>query len=269
MIGIFDSGVGGLTILKAVLKDLPEYQLLYLGDTARLPYGNRSSELVYEFTQQGVDYLFKQGCELVIIACNTMSAEALRKIQQDWLPKNYPGQHVLGVIRPLAEVAAQVSKMGRIGVVGTRGTVNSKAYERELTGLNPKIKVFQEACPLLVPLIEEGMIKRPETMKLVRNYVRPLKQQRIDTLILGCTHYPFLFEQFQQAMGKNIQVLDSPSIVAEKLKDYLKRHPEVETKITKGKVHRFLVTDITEILESNASEWLGRKVKFEKISLEA
>lgn len=268
MIGIFDSGIGGLTILKAVLGKLPEYQLLYLGDTARTPYGNRSQEVVYQFTQQAVDYLFKQGCELVIVACNTASSEALRKIQKEWLPNNYPDKRVLGVIRPVVEEAIEQSKTGRIGVVGTRGTVTSGAYERELQVLNPDVKVFQQACPMLVPAVEEGMINRPETMKMIRNYLRPLKQQKIDTLILGCTHYPFLKKQFEAAAGKNIKVLDSPEIVAEKLQDYLKRHPEIESKIKKNSDHKFLATDITETLQANAEKWLEQPVKFEKINLE-
>lgn len=161
MLGIFDSGIGGLTVTKEVLKALPEYLLLYLGDTARTPYGNRSQDLIYKFTEQAVDYLFKQGCQLVIIACNTASAEALRKIQQEWLPKNYPDRRVLGVIRPVVEEAVKITK-GRIGVVGTKGTIASGAYEQELKAQKPDIQVFQQACPLLVPLVEEGHINRPK-----------------------------------------------------------------------------------------------------------
>lgn len=267
MIGFFDSGIGGLTVFKAVAKKLPDYQLLYLGDTARTPYGNRSSELVYQFTQDAVDYLFKQGCELVIIACNTASSEALRKIQQNWLPKYYPRRRVLGVIRPVAEEAVRATKTKRIGVVGTAGTVKSESYIRELTALDNEVKVFQQACPLLVPLVEEGWQDHPETMKIVRNYVRPLKQQKIDTLILGCTHYPVLFKQFKQVVGKNIQVLDSANIVADKLQDYLIRHPEVETKLSKGGQSRFLVTDITEIFQKTASQLLGYNVELTKVTL--
>lgn len=267
MIGIFDSGIGGLTILKAVLEKLPEYQLLYLGDTARTPYGNRSQDVVYQFTEQAIDYLFKQDCELVVVACNTASSEALRKIQQDWLPENYPDRRVLGVIRPVVEVAVEKSKTGRIGVVGTQGTVISGSYGRELRSLNSAVKVFQQACPILVPVVEEGMIDRPETIKMIRNYLRPLKQKRIDTLILGCTHYPFLCQQFEKACGKNIKILNSPKIVAEKLQDYLKRHPEIESKIKKASDHKFLATDITEKLQVNAEKWLGQKVIFEKVEL--
>lgn len=267
MIGIFDSGIGGLTVTREVLKQLPEYQLLYLGDTARMPYGNRSQELIYKFTQQAVDYLFKQGCELVILACNTASAEALRKIQQEWLPKNYPNRRVLGVIRPVAEEAVKISRFGRIGVVGTQATIGSGAYIRELQAQKREVQVFQQACPLLVPLVEAGWLNRPETMKILRYYLRPLKKQRIDTLILGCTHYPILLKQFQNGTGKSIKVFDPAKVVAEKLKDYLTRHLEIESKLVKGKDHRFLVTDITEVFAKNAEAWLGQKIKLEKVEL--
>ncbi len=267
MIGIFDSGIGGLTVVKEVFKQLPEYQILYLGDTARLPYGSRSRELIYRFTEQAVDYLFKQGCQLVIIACNTASAEALRKIQQEWLPANYPDRKVLGVIRPVAEVAASTSRFGRIGVVGTRGTVNSGVYEKELKAQSNKIKVFQQSCPLLVPLIEEGWQKRQETIRIMRYYLRPLKYSLIDTLILGCTHYPIMFNEFQGICKKRIQVLDSSKIIAEKLKDYLLRHPKIEKKLNKGENHRFLVTDLTDVFEKNAINWLNRKIRLEKVEL--
>jgi glutamate racemase len=267
MIGIFDSGLGGLTIYKEIASRLPDYRLLYLGDTARTPYGNRSQALIYQFSVQAVDYLFAQGCELVIIACNTASAEALRKIQQEYLPKHYPDRRVLGVIRPVAEAAAQATRSGRIGVLGTRATVASGAYERELLALNAKLKIFSQPCPLLVPLIEEGLARRPETRKIMRNYFRPLKAQKIDTLILGCTHYPFLYKEFRAAAGKNIMVLDSAKIVAEKLADYLKRHPAIEQKITRGLDRRFLVTDLTENFQQIAEGWLKEKIILEKIDL--
>ncbi len=268
MIGIFDSGIGGLTVVKEVQKLLPKYQLLYLGDTARMPYGNRSQDLIYEFTREAVDYLFKQGCELIIIACNTASAEALKKIQQEWLPKNYPDKKVLGVIRPVAEEAVKISRFGRIGVCATRGTVNSGVYEKELKAQNPNVKVFQQSCPLLVPLIEEGWQKRQETIRIMRYYLRPLKYRLIDTLILGCTHYPIMLKEFQDVCKKRIQVIDSPKIISEKLKDYLLRHPEVESKLIKGDNHRYLVTDLTDIFKKNAQSWLDRKIKLEKVELE-
>jgi len=268
MIGIFDSGLGGITVFKEVAEKLPGYRLLYLGDTARTPYGNRSQDLIYQFTEQAVDYLFGQGCELVVIACNTASAEALRKIQQEWLPAHYPDKRVLGVIRPVAEAAAEMTKTSRVGVVGTRATISSGAYERELKALNPAITVLGQACPLLVPLIEEGMADRPETMKILRNYTRLFKGKKIDTLILGCTHYPFLFKQFQSVAGKNIKVLDSAKIVAEKLADYLARHPEIESKLEKNGHHRFLVTDLNDNFKKIAENWLGKKIELEKVKID-
>ena len=263
MIGIFDSGIGGLTITKAILRRLPEYQLIYLGDTARTPYGNRSQEKIYQFTVQAVDYLFKQGCQLVIVACNTVSAEALRKLQQEWLPGHYPDRRVLGVIRPVVDA----SRYGRLGVLGTRATVNSGAYVRELQNLKPDIKIFQEPAPLLVPLVEEGWNNRPETVKIMRTYLRKLKSKKIDTLILGCTHYPILNKKFQSIAGSNIKVLDVATIIADKLVDYLQRHSELENKLTKGTDHRFLVTDLTSTFETNATKWLGQHIKLEKIDL--
>jgi glutamate racemase len=267
MIGIFDSGLGGLTIVKAILQQLPEYQLLYLGDTARNPYGSRSQDLIYQFTCQATDYLFSNGCELVIVACNTASAEALRKLQQEWLPKNYPGKRVLGVIRPVAEEAVSQSRIKSIGVVGTRATINSEAYIRELQDQDSEVKVFQQACPLLVPLIEEGYSGRPETMKIIRGYIRSLKKNKIDTLILGCTHYPLVYKQFQQALGKRVKVLDSPSIVVKKLEDYLNRHPEINNKLKRGSDHKFLVTDVTENFQDIAQKFLNQKIDLEKVNI--
>lgn len=267
MIGIFDSGIGGLTVLKAVQKRLPQYQLLYLGDTARTPYGNRSQDLIYEFTEQAVDFLFKQGCQLVITACNTVSSEALRRIQQEWLPAHYPDRRVLGVVRPVAEEAVKISRYGKIGVVGTRGTISSGAYERELAAQRPDAQIFSRACPLLVPLIEEGFEHRSETMKILRNYLRPLKAKKIDTLILGCTHYPLMLREFRKAAGNRVKVPDPARIVAEKLADYLSAHPEIESKLIKGSAHHYIVTDRTEIFQKNAEEWLGHPLILEKTEL--
>ena len=269
MIGIFDSGIGGLTIAKELLRRGPEYSFVYLGDTARMPYGNRSQELIYAFTQQAVSYLMARGCSLVILACNTASSEALRKLQQEWLPKHYPNRRILGVIRPLAEAAVAESKSGRIGVVGTRGTISSGAYERELKTLRPDVKIFQQAAPLLVPLVEEGWQQRPETTRIVRNYLRPLKQQHIDTLVLGCTHYPMLQRQFVQAAGKRVRVIDAPAAVVKKLSDYLQRHPNIDQELDKTKTRTFLATDVYPTLEQTASRWLGQAVKFERVDIES
>src|SRR3989339_1397524 len=279
MIGIFDSGVGGLTVFKEIKKALPDYSYVYLGDSLRAPYGGRSQQAIFEFTRQAVDYLFKQGCELVILACNSASAEALRKLQREWLSENFPDRRILGVIRPVAEEAAKLSRFGRIGVVGTKATVESGAYERELKLQNPDLNIFQQACPLLVPLIEEGWLKKPETRMIVKKYLAPLKQRQVDTLILGCTHYPMLMKEFVRLAGKRIKVLDAPKIVAEKLVAYLKRHPEVEVKLPpkadqplaekKDRQVRYLTTDSPDKFAELGGRFLGQKIKAEKIDLSA
>ncbi len=261
MLGIFDSGLGGLTITKEILSQLPKYQIIYFGDTARTPYGSRSPEVIYSFTQEAVDFLFKKGAELIIIACATASSSALRRIQQEYLPKNYPQKRVLGVIRPLAEEAVKITKNKKIGVVGTRATINSGAFIREIKKLLPSAEVYQNSCPLLVPLIEEGWLKKPETKMLVRKCLAPLKMKQIDTLILGCTHYPLLYKYFSRKSGRNCQVIPTGKVVACSLANYLERHPEIEKKIKKGDNHQFFVSDITPHFREIASKWLERKIK--------
>lgn len=265
-IGIFDSGLGGLIILKEIIKKLPQYDYIYLGDNARTPYGNRSQDVIYKFTEQAVDFLFKQNCQLIIVACNTASAEALRKIQQEWLPQNYPERRVLGVIRPVAEKAVEIAKK-KIGVIGTKATVNSQAYIREIEKFNPRLEVVQQACPLLVPLVEEGWEKRPETKKILRHYLRPLKLAKVDTLILGCTHYPILFKEIQGIMGKRTQVLNSGEIIAESFADYFSRHQEIEFKLDKNSQYKFFVTDLSEHYQELGGKWFGKGIEFEKIEL--
>lgn len=272
MLGIFDSGIGGLIIAKSIMEKLPQYQIVYLGDTARLPYGNRSQKLIYQFTEQAVNFLHASyNCPLTIVACNTASAEALRNLQQNWLPKHNPQKRVLGVIRPMAEAAAIITK-GKVGIIGTTGTIKSNAYIRELETqaklLNKKIKIFQQAAPLLVPLIEEGHKNRPETKKILRHYLKPLKEVRVDTLILGCTHYPILLKKIKNIMGSQCKILSPDAVIPDSLKDYLSRHPEIESQLTKGDNHKFLVTDLTEKFTQNANNWLGQGIKLEKINIE-
>jgi len=267
MIGVFDSGIGGLTVAKAITSKLERYDVLYLGDTARVPYGNKSPELIYSLAKRGVDFLFSSGCSLVVVACNTISAEALRRLQREYLPKRYPDKKILGVIRPLAEVASRVTKNKRVGVIGTRGTVMSRAYVRELAAQDKDIKVFQESCPLLVPLIEEGWLKKSETKKILRTYLRPLKGRGIDTLILGCTHYPVLLNEISNTMGRGCRVLDSASVVAEKLEEYLSRHPEVEARLGRGKKRTYVVTDLTDVFSANAKKWIGGDISLEKVEI--
>lgn len=267
MIGIFDSGFGGLTVFKEIKKVLPEYSYIYLGDNARTPYGGRSQEVIFNFTKEAVKYLFDKGCKLVIIACNTASAEALRKLQQEWLPKKYPDRRILGVIHPVVEDAVKASKSGKIGVIGTKSTIESGAYERELKSQKREVKIFQNACPLLVPLVEEGMIKKPETKMIIKKCLRPIKEKEIDTLILGCTHYPLLMKEITRIAGKRINVLDAPKIVAEKLVDYLMRHPEIESKLKKDRQVKYLTTDSPEKFEELGSKFMGAPIKGEKIEL--
>ncbi|MBI4262309.1 glutamate racemase [Candidatus Uhrbacteria bacterium] len=279
MIGIFDSGFGGLTVFKHIAAKLPQYDYIYLGDNARAPYGNRSPETIYQFTVEAVDWLFKQGCELVVLACNTASAEALRKIQQEWLPQyKDPSPHrrgegevlrhrrVLGVIRPIAEAAVAVTT-GRVGVVGTRATIASHAYERELKKLNPDVTVFETACPLLVPLIEEGWAKKSETKRILRTYLHPLRLKQLDTLILGCTHYPILLNEFVAKMGKQCKVLDPGPIVAASLADYLSRHPEIENKLTKKGNTRFCTTDTSQRFNELGSQFFGKSIQAKRVQI--
>jgi len=269
MIGVFDSGFGGLTILKGFISSdgvnhgscLQGYNYVYLGDNARAPYGNKSQEVIYSYTSQAVDFLFKQNCELIIIACNTSSAKALRKIQQQWLLKYYPKKRVLGVVVPIAEEAVRLSRFGRIGVIGTRATIESGVYEAELSKFRPGLEIYQQACPLLVPLVEESWFKKPETKTILKRYLRPLKEKKIDTLILACTHYSFLFRDIQRIMGKSCCVLDSPKIIAEKLADYLKRHPEIETRLGKDKKRLFYTTDNPERFKQFSNKFLGKAIK--------
>lgn len=229
-IGIFDSGFGGLNILRGIVKKLPKYDFLYLGDAARVPYGTRSPETVYGFAKQAVDFLFKKNCALIIFACNTASSDTLRRIQKEYLPKFYPWKKVLGVLVPAAELAASKTKNGRIGVMATPGTVSSGSFKRELLKINPKIKLFQNACPMLVPLVEAGEHDSAVTDIFLKKYLTPLINKKIDTLILGCTHYGILERKIKKIAGKNIHLICEAGVVAIKLKDYLQRHPEIEKK---------------------------------------
>ena len=243
MIGVFDSGFGGLTILRAFLKKLPRYEYIYLGDNARTPYGNKSQGVIYEYTRQAVEALFARGCVLVILACNTASSKALRRIQQELLPVKYPDRRVLGVVIPLAEAGVDASRYGRIGIIGTQATIESGVYEQELAKLGRDLKVYGQACPLLVPLVEEGWVGKPETNMILKKYLSRLKRKKIDTLILGCTHYPFLQKDIERIMGKNCRVLNGPETVSVKLADYLLRHPEIEERIALNEKITFCTTD--------------------------
>jgi glutamate racemase len=275
MIGIFDSGFGGLSILKEILSEpeLAHYDFVYLGDTARAPYGNRTPEVIYNWTAESVEWFFQNGCELVILACFTASAVALRRLQQEYLVSlrgsgataAIPNKRILGVLIPLAEEAAHISRFGRVGILGTRATVRSGALEIELKKRRPNLQIIAQAAPLLVPLVEEGWINRPETKKILRYYLRPLKQKKIDTLLLACTHYPLLYKEIVAVVGKQTQVVHPGKIVTKKLVDYLTRHPEMESRLGKGGVRRFLTTDRVEDFERLGSKFLGERVKAEAI----
>jgi glutamate racemase len=256
MIALFDSGFGGLTVLKPIIKKLPQYDYLYLGDNARTPYGTRSQETVIRYSEHAIEHLFDQGAELIITACNTVSALALRHLQ-----KKYKDRKILGVIRPLVEKAAETTKTKRIGVVGTRGTISSKLYNEELAKLDSEIKVYSQACPLLVPFIEEGWHNKPEALMILKKYLRDLKSKNTDTLILGCTHYPLMYKYFAKYMGKKVQVPHPGKIVAESLVDYLQRHPEIESRLSKGGKQKYSTTDCTDNFKQFANRELKLNIK--------
>jgi glutamate racemase len=268
-IGVFDSGYGGLTVLKALEKAMPEYDFLYLGDNARTPYGTRSFDVVYEYTLQAVKYLFSQNCPLVIIACNTASAKALRSIQQLDLPKIAPENRVLGVIRPSVEKVAEITQNGHVGILGTVGTVTSDSYPIELekwSGGRVKSTV-QEACPMWVPIVENNEIETEGAEFFIKKNVENIlqKDKNLDTLILGCTHYPLLSKTIRKFVPRKIRILEQGEIVAEKLIDYLQRHQEIKKRLTKTGNINFQTTESAEIFENKASLFLGRNVKAQKI----
>jgi len=268
-IGVFDSGYGGLTILKELEKSLPQFDFLYLGDNARTPYGTRSFDVVYKYTLEAVKYLFSRGCPLIIIACNTASAKALRNIQMLDLPTLAPDNRVLGVIRPSVEKVAEITKNGHVGVLGTVGTVVSESYPIELVKWSDgKVKsTVQEACPMWVPLVENNEIDTDGADYFVRKNIQNIlaKDNHLDTLILGCTHYPLLEDQIKKYVPSNINILKQGHIVSEKLVDYLKRHPEMEARLSReGKVE-FCTTESAETFASKATLFMGREVKAETV----
>lgn len=268
-IGVFDSGYGGLTILKAFQKSLPQYDYLYLGDNARAPYGNRSFDLVYEFTLEAVKYLFDQGCQLVIIACNTASAKALRTIQQHDLPAIDPNRRVLGVIRPTAEMLGGITKNGNIGIFGTRGTIDSGSYTMEVSKLYPDFHTFGQPCPMWVPLIENKEADSPGADYFVKKYIDNLLEQchDIDTVILGCTHYPLLLPKIKKYVPSNITLVNQGQVVADSLKDYLRRHPEMEMRFSKGCTTEYLTTECASIFSELATVFLDKPVEANHIVL--
>lgn len=272
MIGFFDSGFGGLSTVREWRQIAPEYDVLFLGDSARTPYGSRSIETITEFTEQGVNWLFENGAKIVLIACNTASSDALRYLQA-----KYPQRKILGVLIPAAEEALQKTRFGRIGVIGTKGTIASKNYDAEFAKFssalyNPIDKraekepvITSVAAPLLVPIIEEGWTQKPETRSILKKYLLPLKHAHIDTLILGCTHYPLLKKEFQKKMGPQVQVIDSGAAQARKFLEYLNNHPEIEKTLAKNGVRRFCTTDDPKRFAELGSRFLGQKISTKKV----
>lgn len=269
-IGIFDSGYGGLTVLSAIKSLLPQYDYLYLGDNARAPYGSRSFDTVYQFTREAVEWLFSSGCHLVILACNTASAKALRTIQQRDLPTIDPERRVLGVIRPTTERVAELTNSGHIGVLGTEGTIQSRSYEIEIYKLHPQLTISGEACPMWVPLVENREYDKPGADYFVRQHLEQLmaKDPQIDTIILGCTHYPLLLDKIRQHLPADTNVITQGSYVAESLKDYLSRHQEMDAKCTKGGTVHYYTTDASDKFNQLASIFMREKVDARQIKLE-
>jgi glutamate racemase len=270
-IGVFDSGYGGLTVLKELRRKLPDYDFLYLGDNARTPYGTRSFNVVYEYTLQAVKYLFEQNCHLIIIACNTASAKALRNIQQLDLPGLAPNRRVLGVIRPSVEKVAEITSNGHVGVLGTVGTVVSESYPIELekwSGGHVKSTV-QEACPMWVPLVENNEIDNAGADYFVKKNIQNIlqKDEKLDTLILGCTHYPLLRNVIKKYVPSTIRILEQGAIVAEKLTDYLVRHPEIDKKLSKRGAVEYQTTEYATNFEEKAALFLGQPVEAKKVLL--
>ena len=269
-IGVFDSGYGGLTILDKIREVLPEYDYIYLGDNARAPYGTRSFEVVYEFTRQAVNKLFDMGCHLVILACNTASAKALRSIQMNDLPQIDPARRVLGVIRPTVECIGEISKNQHIGVLATAGTIKSESYPLEIHKLFPEIQVSGTACPMWVSLVENNESQDEGADYFIRKYINQLlsKDPQIDTVILGCTHFPILLPKIWQYIPDHISVIAQGEYVAESLKDYLKRHPEMDAKCTKNGNCQFYTTEAEEKFSESASTFLKQQISVKHITLE-
>lgn len=268
-IGLFDSGYGGLTILKEIRSRLPQYDYIYLGDNARTPYGSRSFDIVYDFTLQAVKALFLLDCNLVILACNTASAKALRSIQQNDLPKIDPSRRVLGVIRPTTEIIPESTRSGHVGLLATKGTVASHSYALELEKMAPDMQITEMACPMWVPLVECNEANGEGADYFVKKYVEELMRRDplIDTIVLGCTHYPILLPKIKKYVPEGIKILPQGARVAESLEDYLIRHPELEKKISKGGTIEYLTTESPEKFNSLASLFLDRPVDAKRITL--
>ena len=270
-IGIFDSGFGGLTVYGKVREKLPRHDYLYLGDNARTPYGSRSFEAILKFTTEGVEYLFSQDCQIIVIACNTASAKALRTLQQRLLPIKYPDRRILGIIRPSAEALAKHPAGSRVALWATEGTVRSDSYALELAKLAPELKLVQLPCPMLVPLIESGELSGPGLEYFLNRYWKETLAltPRVDSLLLTCTHYPLLHSAIRKMVPAETEILIQGDLVAPSLADYLRRHPEIESRLSKNGTERFLTTDQTEGFDRLATRFLGRAVTADRVEMQA
>jgi glutamate racemase len=268
-IGIFDSGYGGLTILRDIQQRMPDRDFIYLGDNARAPYGSRSFDVVYTFTLQCVQRLFEMGCHLVILACNTASAKALRNIQQNDLPRLDPERRVLGIIRPTVEQVGLTSQTRHIGLVGTTGTVQSKSYPLEFKKLYPDITVTDKACPMWVPLVENNEYNGDGADFFVKKYIDELikKDEQIDTLILGCTHYPLLIEKIKKYLPERVRIVSQGELIAESLENYLSRHENIDAKCTRNGVTKYYTTESVEKFNEAASIFLNKKVEAQHLEV--
>lgn len=274
-IGVFDSGYGGLTILQELRKSLPSYDFLYLGDNARSPYGSRSFDVVYKFTLQAVEHLFREGCPLIILACNTASAKALRTLQQEYLPSSKdPSHRLLGVIRPTVEILEQLTHNKHIGILATEGTVSSNSYKNEINKLNPDFIVSQEACPIWVPLVEAGLSHSPGADFFIREHIQRLFQRdsNVDAVVLACTHYPLLLDKINKTIPEvtkqPVAVVAQGSIVASSLVDYLQRHPEMDSRLSKERHIRYLTTEDPEQFARKAKVFLRCAIQAEKVIID-
>ncbi|PCJ18207.1 MAG: glutamate racemase [Candidatus Cloacimonadota bacterium] len=267
MIGVFDSGFGGLSVFDKISKQSPDLNLIYLGDSERTPYGPRSKETIYEWSKQAIDFLFERGCQLIIIACHTASNSALRQLQQDYLPNSkYKGRKILGVTIPIVEeVVLQAKK--RVGVLATRGSIKSNRFIEEIKSRNSKLEIFQVASPMLVSLIEEGYSDSVACKQFIKHYLKPLKNKQIDLLVPGCTHFPLIFDQLQKKSGKNIKVLNASQIVADKLKDYLSRHPELEFNNKLTGYREYLTTGDVDLFQEIGHRFLKTSFAAKKVVL--
>jgi len=268
-IGVFDSGYGGLTVLREIISKLPQYDYIYLGDNARAPYGNRSFETVYEYTLQCVHWFFNRGCSLVILACNTASAKALRSIQQNDLPNIAPAKRVLGVIRPTTEIIGTYSETKSVGILATNGTVISNSYPIEIEKFFPDIKVYQEACPMWVPLVENNEHHNHGADYFVKKNIHSIfeKGENIDVILLACTHYPLLKDKIQEYLPIGVKMVSQGEIVANSLKDYLHRHPEIENLCSRGGQRMFFTTDSADDFDNHTSLFFGEKTSSKHVDI--